>query len=137
MIVGRCSLLVGGWRVVCLGRWLFGWGPLFGWRFALLGKQSPLRGEARLRRARCAAWPAAPGLCHERRDTHLMWVDIGTLGVPISTQATRPTAPHVPSTTLAPQFPSHRTLRVRAGRAAPGARSRLDRRFGCRRTALS
>src|SRR6266536_5630621 len=56
-------------------------------------------------------------------DTHLMCAYIGTLSVPMYAQATRPTAPHAPSATPAPQFPSHRTLRASAGRAAPGARA--------------
>jgi len=122
MIVGRCSLLVGGWRVVCLGRWLFGWRPLFGWRFALRGRQSPLRGEARLRRARYAglARSARP---LSRRDTHLMCVYIGTLSVPIPTHATRPTAPYAPPTTPAPQFPSPHPACAGAGRCAPCARA--------------
>src|SRR6266496_5154420 len=82
MIFGRCSLLVG---------WLAG-------RFAGVGGRSVVDlCSVEI----CFAWqaipasrgsPASPGA--QRPAIHLMWAYIGTLSVPMSTQATRPTAPH-------------------------------------------
>ena len=88
----------------------------FGWRFALRGKQSRFAGKPGFAGPAARAWRAAPGLTSDagvHRDAERPYVR------PCST----PTAPHAPSTTPAPQFRSHRTLRVRAGRCAPGARA--------------
>src|SRR6266496_5575348 len=53
--------------------------------------------------------PKAPNESDTGVATHLMWAYIGTRGVPMYAHATRPTAPHAPSTTPAPQCQSRRT----------------------------